>query len=94
MTEEPTLGARRAKTVDLSQGLLACLKIRRGTLAISREQLVRRLRTTNKFTVAAMRHWENGRRGPHLEHFVAWADALGFDVELRDRAYESKGEKK
>lgn len=64
--------------MDVNEHLVATLFAARKEMRISGRSVGRAIGVGNS-TVSA---WEQGVCKPSLEHFVKWAEVLGFDVEL------------
>ena len=58
--------------------LIAVLREERRTQGISQSRLALRIGVHN----AQVCQWEKGERRPMLDNFVAFANALGFELEL------------
>jgi DNA-binding XRE family transcriptional regulator len=59
-------------------GIAARLTTRRKTSKLCRKQIAHEVGVT----IRALGSWERGERSPTLKHAVAWARALGAEIEM------------
>lgn len=62
--------------------LIAELRNARAARGLSKAKLARRAGVLRQ----ELERWEAGRVRPNVDTFVAWANALGFDVLLREQS--------
>lgn len=59
-------------------GIAARLATRRKALGLEQKQIAHKLGVST----SAISAWENGERTPRFDHAVAWARALGAEIEM------------